>query len=484
MSIWLLPDCCEMGSQMISEEELADLSYPVMPNILTNDLPGPKARAIVERALQFQTPTRPSVGSKLVIESGFGAGITDPDGNVYLDMSAGVAVSSVGRNHPKVVAAVRDQSERLMHSAGLINETTVALAEKLSAVMPAGLAGECFTWFGMSGSSAVETAIKFAKAITGRSQIVAFEGAYHGVFHGSLALTTRENYRTPYLPLMPGAIHLPYAYCYRCFIGRDSQNCGSACSKYAEYKLTTPNTGADDVAAVIVEPLQADGGYIDPPVEFMQTLRDICTRRGIILIADEVQAGGGRTGKMWSVEHSGVVPDMITWAKAVGGDMPLAGVTVHKRYYDLLPKSSQVITAAENAIPNVVGLANLELLSDPEHDLVGRAAVVGEEMKQELHRLLDDSEIVDDIRGRGFFIGLELVESKSTRAPLPTTAVGRIARECERSGVRIMSCGRYGSAIRLMPPLTITRAHFREGLRIFAEAVKLVEGEMKSARVA
>ena len=469
---------------MISEEELAQLSYPVMPKIVTNDLPGPKSRDLVERALNFQSPTRPSVGSRLVIENGMGAGFQDADGNIFLDMSAGVAVSSVGRNHPRVVGAVKAQSERLMHSAGLISETTVALAEKLSNLMPNGLAGECFTWFGMSGSSAVETAIKFAKAITGRSQIVAFEGAYHGVFHGTIALTTRESFRAHYQPFMPGAIHLPYAYCYRCFAGLEYPDCKVACAKYAEYKLETPNTGADDVAAVIVEPMQADGGYLDPPIEFLQQLRETCHRKGILLIADEIQAGGGRTGKMWSVEHSGVVPDMITWAKAIGGDMPLSGVTLHKKYYDRLPKGSQVITAAENALANVVGLANLDILNDPDADLVGRATAVGEEMKAELSRLLGPSDIVDDIRGRGFFIGLELVESKRSRRPLGTKSVGQVLRLCERNGVRVMSCGRYGSSIRLMPPLTITRFHFREGLRVFAEAVASVEKDLRQVSAA
>lgn len=469
---------------MITEQELAKLSYPEMPRIVTNDLPGPKSREVIERALKFQTPTRPSVGGRLVVESGLGAGIKDPDDNIYLDMSAGVAVSSVGRNHPKVIAAVRDQSERLMHSAGLINETTVALAEKLSSVMPKGLAGECFTWFGLSGSSAVETAIKFAKAITGRSQIVAFEGGYHGVFHGSVALTTREGYRDRFRPFMPGAMHLPYAYCYRCFADLKYPECNIACARYADYKLTTPNTGAEDVAAVIVEPMQADGGYLDPPVEFLQSLRETCTKRGILLIADEVQAGGGRTGKMWSVEHAGVVPDMMTWAKAIGGDMPLAGLTMHRKYYDQLPKSSQVITAAENALANVVALANLDILTDPDANLIGRAAIVGEEMKAELIGLLGDSAIVDDIRGRGFFIGLELVESKRSRKPLDAKAVGQILRRCEQSGVRVMSCGRYSTAVRLMPPLITTRQHFREGLRLFADAVTSVEKELPKAGAA
>lgn len=205
---------------MISEQELAALSYAEMPKMLTNDVPGPRARQVIDSAMKMQTPTRPSVRGTLVIEEGKGAGIKDPDGNIYIDMSAGVAVSSVGRNHPRVVEAVKKQADRLMHSAGLVSETTVQLASKLSSLMPDGLRGECFTWFGMSGSSAIETAIKYAKAITGRSQIVAFEGAYHGVFHGSLALTTRENFRLPFKPLMPGAIHLPYAYCYRCFVGQ------------------------------------------------------------------------------------------------------------------------------------------------------------------------------------------------------------------------------------------------------------------------
>lgn len=460
---------------MISEESLAALSYPIMPRIVTNEFPGPIARTLIERALKAQSPTRPSVRGRLVVEGGKGAGIQDPDGNIFLDMSAGVAVSSVGRNHPKVVAAIKSQSEKLMHSAGLINETTVALAEKLASTMPHGLRDECFTWFGMSGSGAIETALKFAKAITGKSQIVAFEGAYHGVFHGSLALTTRENFRAGFGPLMPGAIHMPYAYCYRCFADLRYPECEVRCAKYLDYKLTTPNTGADDVAAVIIESMQADGGYIDPPVEFMQMLRETCTKKGILLIVDEVQAGGGRTGKMWASEHFGIVPDMVVWAKAIGGDMPLSGLTIHERYRGKLPLGSQVLTAAENAVANVVALANLEILTDPADDLIGRAAIVGAEMKAELTAIAAKSRFMDDVRGRGFFIGIELVSDKATRTPLDAKRVGAILQRCEQLGVRVMACGRYGSTIRLMPPLVTTKAHLWEGIRIFAAAVAEVE---------
>ena len=463
---------------MISEQDLARLSYPDMPQIITNDIPGPKAARLIEEARQFQTPTRPSVGGTLVIEEGRGAGIKDPDGNIFIDLSAGVAVAGVGRNHPRVVEAVQKQSERLMHSAGLVSETTVALARKLSSIMPPGLRDECFTWFGMSGSAAVETAIKYAKAITGRSQIVAFEGAYHGVFHGSLALTTRESYRAPYGPLMPGALHMPYAYCYRCFVDLTYPDCGLACAKYLDYKLSTPNTGADDVAAVIVEPMQADGGYIDPPVEFMQSLRETCTKKGILLIADEVQAGGGRTGKVWAIEHSAVEPDMLVWAKAVGGDVPLSGLTVHNRYHDKLPPSSQVITGAENALANVAALANLEILTDPDADLLGRSLIVGDEVKQRLKEAAAESKIIDEVRGQGFFIGIELVADKETRQPLDTKHVRLIAGRCEQRGVRIMSCGRYGSTIRLMPPLIITRDHFRKAVDVLVDVVRDSESEI------
>src|SRR6185437_4592896 len=178
------------------------------------------------------------------------------------------------------------------------------------------------------------------------------------------------------------------------------------------------NTGADDVAAVIVESMQADGGYIDPPVEFVQALREACTKRGILFIVDEVQAGAGRTGKMWAIEHYGVKPDMMCWAKAVGGDMPLSGVTIHNRYYDKLPPSSQVITSAENAVVNVVGLANLEILSDSKDNLIQRAAELGEQAKTRLIDFGKSSGVVGEVRGRGLFIGLELVSDKKTRAPL------------------------------------------------------------------
>ena len=466
---------------MISEEALARLSYAEMPLRVTNGLPGPQSSRLLDEALRYQTPTRPSVRSAMTVVEGRGAGIKDPDGNVFIDLSAGVAVNAVGRNHPRVVEAVRRQSGRLMHSAGHVSDTTVALARRLSEIMPEGLRGECVTLFAMSGSGAVETAMKFAKAITGRSQFVAFEGAYHGVFHGSLALTTRESYRAPYRPLLPGAIHMPYGYCYRCFVDLSYPECGAACARYFRHRLTTPSTGADDVAAVIVEPMQATGGYIDPPAEFVRTLRETCDRTGALLIADEIQCGAGRTGRMWAIEHYGVVPDMLVWAKAVGGDVPLSGVTIHRRFYDRLPPASQVITGAENALANVVALANIEILTDPEANLLGRARELGEEIKAHIANAAQTSRIIDDVRGRGLFIGVELVRDKNTREPLHPKAIASLTRQCEQRGVYVMTCGRHGSTLRLCPPLVITRRHLFAALDTVLDVIRSDETALIAA---
>ena len=189
-------------------------------------------------------------------------------------------------------------------------------------------------------------------------------------------------------------------------------------------------------------------------------------------------AGGGRTGKLWAIEHSGVEPDMLVWAKAVGGDVPLSGLTVHNRYHDKLPPSSQVITSAENALANVVALANLEILTDPDADLLGRSLVIGDEVKQRLKEAAAESKIIDEVRGRGFFIGIELVSDKDTRQPLDTKHVRLIAGRCEQRGVRVMSCGRYGSTIRLMPPLIITRDHLRKAVDVLVDVIRESENEI------
>ena len=262
---------------------------------------------------EFEPLTRGAGGFPLIMEEGRGSTVKDADGNVFIDMAAGVAVNAVGRNHPKVLEAIQKQSSVIMHTTDATNVKRIQLAKKVSGIMPEGLKGHCRTSFAQSGSGAVETAIKFARHSTGRAQIIAFHGAYHGVWMGSAALTTGYKYRHGWGPMMPGVIHLPYGYCYRCSFNMTYPACDMQCAKHVDYVLNTPYTGADDVAAVIVESQQGEGGYVVPPPEFFQIIKKAAQKYGALYIADEVQSGAGRTGKMWSIEHTGVVPDMLTW---------------------------------------------------------------------------------------------------------------------------------------------------------------------------
>jgi 4-aminobutyrate aminotransferase len=450
---------------MISEQELAGLSYPEAPKIVTK-IPGPKSQKILEAVPRYESLTRPGGAAPPVFDEGMGAAVKDPDGNIFIDMSAGVAVNSVGRRHPRVVRAMEGQLGKLMHAAEAVNTRRTELARKMSDIMPGGLRGNCVSYFTQSGSGAVETAIKFARHLTGRSQIVAFHGAYHGVWCGSGALTTGDNYRHGFGPLMPYVIHVPYAYCYRCCFGLEYPGCNLQCAKYVDYVLNTPYTAADDVAALIVEPLQGEGGYLAPPPGYMEILKEACEKKGALFIADEVQAGAGRSGKMWSIEFSDVVPDMLIWGKGLGGDLPMAGLTFKADFADKLEPASQPGTFAGNALSAAVCMTNIDILTDKNYDLMGRAAKLGEEVVARLKEESRKINIIGDVRGRGLFIGIELVENKDTKEPLSAETMGDILSGLLNRGVIAVPCGRYHNVIRFMPPLTITREYLEKAVDI------------------
>jgi len=381
----------------------------------------------------------------------------DADGNIYIDMSAGVAVNAVGRNHPKVLEAVRRQCDLIMHTTDITNPKRIELAKRISGIMPEGLRGICQTAFTQSGSGAVETAVKFARHYTGRSQITAFHGAYHGVWCGSAALTAGFRYRHGWGPLIPGVTHLPYAYCYRCPFNMTYPDCDIQCAKYVDHVLNTPYTAADDVAVIIVESLQGEGGFVAPPPEFFQIIKKACERYGAIYIADEVQSGAGRTGKMWAIEHTGVIPDMLTWGKGMGGDMPMAGVTFRADIGKTLVEGSQPGTFAGNAVACQVSLSNIELITDKNMDLLGRATQLGDEILGKFKDAAKTVKAIGDVRGRGLMIGIEIVEDRDTKEPLPPQKCGEIAMKLLNNGVVIVPSGRYGNVFRFMPPLTIPR---------------------------
>jgi len=453
----------------MTEAELEGLNFPDAPKMVTATFPGPKAAEALALSARTETMSRGGGRMPVVMDRAFGVTVKDPDGNTFIDLSAGVGVSSVGRCHPKVVEAIRRQSEVLMHAMEVNNSKRTELAAKISEIMPDGLRGNCVTFFAQSGSDALEAAVKFAKRATGRHQILAFHGGYHGVWNASNALTTGNGYRKGYGPFMGGVIHAPYPYAYRFPFDTSHKSAEQIAGEYVDYLLNTPYTAADDVAAVIVEPVQGEGGYVPPSPEFLQLLRKACDRSGALLIVDEVQAGAGRTGKMWAVEHSGVEPDMLTFGKGMGGDMPMAGLVMRSDIAAKIPDGSNPNTFAANAIAAAVCLTNISLLQDPELDLINRAHVLGLEVQEYIRGL--HSPWVGEVRGRGLMIGIELVEDTATKAPLTGDKLGKLMGYCLSHGVLMVPCGRYTNVMRVMPSLTIPRSLLFKGLEVFGQGL-------------
>jgi 4-aminobutyrate aminotransferase len=456
---------------MISEAELAKLSYPEAPKMKTI-VPGPEVQKLLEESARYEALTRGAGGFPLIMEEGKGATVKDADENIFIDMAAGVAVNAVGRGHPRVLQAIRDQCGMIMHTTDTTNVKRIELAKRISGIMPEGLSGNCQTVFTQSGSGAVETAIKFARHYTGRSQIIAFHGAYHGVWMGSAALTTGYRYRHGWGPMMPGVIHQPYGYCYRCTFNMAYPACDIQCAKNIEYILNTPYTAADDVAAIIIESQQGEGGYVVPPKEFFQIIRQAVNKYGALYIADEVQSGAGRTGKMWAVQHSGVVPDMLTWGKGMGGDIPMAGVTFKSDVNKSLVEGSQPGTFAGNALSCKVCLTNIDLITDKDMDLLGRTQQLGEEIKGMFNDASRTINAIGDVRGNGLMIGVEVVGDRKTKEPLAPDKCGEIAMRLLNNGVIMTPCGRYGNVFRFMPPLTITREFAYKAIDIMINILK------------
>jgi len=457
---------------MISEQELEALSYPGAPRMVSNALPGAKATAAIQQSLRYESMARGGGDNPLVFDQGFGVTVKDPDGNLYIDLSAGVGVNSVGRCHPEVVKTITEQAQRLMHGSDISNTRRSELAQRISQIMPDGLRDNCITYFTQSGSDAVESALKFAKRVTGRQQIIAFHGAYHGVWNGSNALTTGNQYRSGYGPFMGGVIHAPYPYAYRFPFDTSHKSAERIAGEYVDYLLNTKYTAADDVAAVIVESLQGEGGYVPPAPEFFQLLRAACDKSGALLIVDEVQSGAGRTGKMWAIEHAGVKPDGLLFGKGMGGDLPMAGFVLRADLAKKIPAMSQPNTFAANALSAAVCLKNIELLQDPKLDLINRAHQLGQEVLQKIRDA--NSARIGEARGRGLMIGLEMVEDKTSRAPLAPEKMGQILGRCFQSGLILVPCGRNGNVIRIMPSLTIARSYLFKALDILLDAIKAV----------
>ena len=422
---------------------------PELP-VIHGPLPGPRARAVIERDQRVVSPsyTRPY---PLVAQRGEGAMVEDVDGNRFLDFNAGIAVLATGHCHPRVVKAIQEQGARLIHMSGtdFYYEEMVALAEKLADLAPGELARRVS--FCNSGAEAVEGAIKLARWATGRDKIIAFFGSFHGRTLGALSLTARKAVqRAGFGPLVPGVVHAPYPNCYRCPFGRKPENCAVECAGHIENTLFKTVAPPEETAAIVIEPVQGEGGYIVPPRKFFDELARMARHHGILIVFDEVQSGMGRTGRMWAADHFYAVPDVLTVAKGIASGLPL-GATVARADLMTWPPGAHASTFGGNPVACAAALATIALL---EEELIVNAAQMGAFLMDRLREWPRSFPAVGDVRGLGLMIGVELVRDQASREPAPELR-NRVVHLAFERGLLVLGAG--DSSLRLCPPLIVTR---------------------------
>jgi 4-aminobutyrate aminotransferase len=447
----------------------AELKTAKVPHIKT-ELPGPKARNIVDQDSRYISPsyTRPY---PLVIKQARGAMIEDVDGNLFLDFNAGVAVCSTGHSHPQVVEAIKKQVDDFIHicAADYYYPQLPLLAEKLSKLAPGD--AEKRVHFGNSGAEAVEGAVKLAMYTTRRPKLIAFFGAFHGRTMGALSLTaSKARQRAGFGAQALDVTHIPYANCYRCPYKMTPETCGAMeskgphCARVIEELLFKTTVPSDECAAIVLEVIQGEGGYIVPPDSFLQTIREIADRNGVLVIADEVQSGMGRTGKMFASEHFDFTPDILTSAKGIASGLPLSAVIARSDLMTWQP-GAHASTFGGNPVAIAASLATIELLED---HLIENAAKMGAYLLDGFRALMDKHAIIGDVRGKGLMIGIELVKDRTTKEPHPD-ALAKVEMECFNRGLITLGCG--VSTIRLSPPLVIDRDQCDFALKTIDEAI-------------
>ena len=443
---------------------------------LVGSLPGPRAKAAVDADKRLISPSY-TRSYPLVAKRGRGIRVEDVDGNEFLDFAAGIAVTSTGHCHPEVVAAIQKQAAELIHISGtdFFNEPLTDLAAKLSAIAP--MRGPHRVFYGNSGAEAIECAMKLARYHTGRQHIIAFLGAFHGRTMGALSLTaSKPQQKRRFAPLVPGVTHVRYPYAYRGCTGgpQEEEAFALGCARYIEEKLFKTILPPEEVAAIFVEPIQGEGGYVVAPDNFLRELRGICDRHGILLVADEVQSGAGRTGKWWAIQHSGVEPDIVCMAKGIASGMPLGVCMSRAEVMDWVP-GSHASTFGGNPVSIAAALATIDVL---QREAIGNAAKVGRKMLERLHGWKKSHSLVGDVRGRGLMIGVELVKNKETREPAPELR-NRVETLAFERGLMILGCGE--TSIRLCPPLIVTEEEATVALDILEDALAQVEKEFANA---
>jgi 4-aminobutyrate aminotransferase len=423
----------------------AELEAMTEPRLVT-EIPGPRARALIEADHKVTSPSLPRA-YPFAPSRGAGCMVEDVDGNVFLDFNAGIAVCSTGHAHPKVVQAIQEQAERLLHFSGgdFYLPIYSEVCAELDRITPVG--GPARTFLTNSGTEAVEAAIKLARKFTKRQYLIAFIGGFHGRSYGSVSLTaSKAKYHEGFGPLLPGVLHAPF---------------GVSPSEYIEpvifHRLVPPH----EVAAIFVEPVQGEGGYVVPPEGWLAELRQLCTEHGILLVADEIQSGMGRTGKMWAVEHEGVEPDIVLAGKGIASGMPL-GAMIARHDIMTWDKGAHGSTYAGNPVCCAAALATIRLL---EEGLIENARGVGEFLAKGLAELSGRHEMITDVRGLGLMLGIEFDSAERADA---------VEMACLHRGLLVLRAG--DTAIRMAPPLVLDRTRAETGLRLFEDACADVSG--------
>lgn len=417
-------------------------------------------------------PRGPFHVAPLFVREARGAVLIDVDGHELIDFAGGIGVNNVGNANPKVVAAIREQAEKYIHTCFNVAmyEPYVELAERLNDLSPGSFPK--MTLFANSGAEAVENAIKVARYATGRPAVIAFENGFHGRTLLTMTLTSKvKPYKFGFGPFAPEVYRMPFAYCYRCPFGLKYPSCRVSCADYLE-SFFIGNVAPESTAAVIAEPIQGEGGFVTPPKEYFQKIHSICKKYGIVLIIDEIQSAMGRTGKLFAIEHWDVEPDLVTIAKSLAGGLPLSALTGRSDLMNKPHVGGLGGTFAGNPVACKAALAVLEILI--EDKLLDKAVALGEKVRTRLESLQKRNEIIGDVRGKGPMLAIELVKDRESKIPASDEAK-RLVKACFDKGLLLISCGNFGNVIRTLMPLVITDEQLEKGFGILEEALREVQ---------
>ncbi|UCE81150.1 MAG: aspartate aminotransferase family protein [Methanobacteriota archaeon] len=434
--------------------------------------PGPKSKEIIAKDRLYVSDAYDRL-FQFTMKKASGSAVMDADGNVYLDFSSGISVMNAGWSNPRVTAAIQEQAADLAHSMAndAYFDKEAEFAELLARISPGGALQSSF--FGNSGAEGVEAAVKLSRYYTKGSEHIAFMGSYHGRVGNALAITSRVKLKYGHGPFPPGVFFAPYPYCYRCWFKQEYPACDLLCVDYLQNAILNFGGPSGSVASLIVEPLQGEGGYIVPPKEFMPRLRRLCDDRGVLLVADEVQCGLGRTGETWECDSTDTVPDILITGKALGGGVPLGAIVAKKEVMSAWRPGSHSSTFGGNGLSMASGLAHVNEILDEK--LAERSRILGIHALKRLNEVKENHDIIGDVRGKGLMIGVEMVKNRDTKDPL---LVPEIQGLMWRKGLLMITSGMHGNVFRIAPPLIISQDQLDLGINLFEKAVEETEKRM------